>query len=102
MKYFVLQYEVVDGYVERRAPHREEHLRLLRESHSRGEVILAGAVGDPPDGALLVFRAQSRATAEDFARRDPYVIHGLVRRWQVRPWAVVIQPEAGSWEPLAL
>lgn len=90
MKYFTLVYYVLDGFVSRRTPFREEHLRLAREANRRGELLLAGALGDPADRALLVFCAQDRAVAEDFARNDPYVINGLVTRWEVQPWAVVI------------
>jgi uncharacterized protein len=96
MKYFVLQYEVVEGFVARRAPHREEHLRLVREAHARGDLLFAGAVGDPPDGALLVFRATSPDIVEEFARTDPYVRHGLVTLWQVRPWGVVVEAGEGA------
>jgi len=98
MKYFALFYYVVDDFVSRRAPYREEHLRLAREARHRGELLLAGALGDPPDGALLVFRAAGPSAAEEFARCDPYVTAGLVTRWEVRPWAVVIgddTPAAG-------
>ena len=90
MKYFALFYYLVDDYVSRRSAYREEHLRLAREAHRRGELLLAGALSDPVDRALLVFRAADRSTAEEFARNDPYVINGLVTRWEVRPWAVVI------------
>ena len=47
MNYFVLIYYVVEDYVTRRAPYREEHLRLAQEAHSRGELILGGALSDP-------------------------------------------------------
>ena len=90
MKYFALFYDVVEDFVSRRSPHREEHLRLAREAHDRGELILGGALTDPADRALLVFRAADSTVAEDFARNDPYVLHDLVTRWEVRPWAVVI------------
>lgn len=91
MPWFILQYEVVDDYVERRAHVRDEHLGLAREAYERGELILAGAVGDPIDGALLVFRAEDATIVEDFARNDPYVRNGLVRSWSVKPWNVVIE-----------
>jgi uncharacterized protein YciI len=84
----VLQYESVDDFINRRTPFREEHLRLIREAHARGEIVMAGALGNPPDGGLLVFKAET-SVAEDFARRDPYVINGLIARWVVRPWNVV-------------
>jgi uncharacterized protein YciI len=89
MKYFVLTYDVVDDFQARRAEFRQEHLRLVRDAHDRGDLPLAGALGDPPDAALLVFHASSISVAEDFARNDPYVINGLVTRWRVRPWNVV-------------
>ncbi len=92
MKYYVLFYEMVDDMVNRRAPYREEHLRLIREGHARGEILIAGAVGDPPDGALLVFRAPSPEIAETFAREDPYVKNGLIVSWKVKPWTVVAGP----------
>jgi uncharacterized protein len=88
-KHFVLFYEVVDDMVTRRAPHREAHLRLIREAHARGDLVMAGALGDPPDGGLFVFRAEAADVAEAFARADPYVTHGLVTSWKIKPWTVV-------------
>jgi uncharacterized protein len=93
MGHYVLLYDVVDNFAARRAPHRESHLRLVREAYAREELVLAGALGDPPTQALLVFRSPDRAAAETFARGDPYVREGLVRRWVVEPWAVVVGGE---------
>jgi uncharacterized glyoxalase superfamily protein PhnB/uncharacterized protein YciI len=90
MNYYALIYHVVDDFVARRAAHRPEHLRLAREAHARGELVLAGALDDPVDQALLVFRAADRSVVERFARADPYVTSGLVTRWVVRPWSVKI------------
>jgi uncharacterized protein YciI len=90
MQYFALFYDVVNDFVSRRGPYREEHLRHAREAHQRGELVLAGALTEPADRALLVFRAAGRAPVEEFARNDPYVTNGLVTRWEIRPWAVVI------------
>jgi uncharacterized protein len=90
MKHFALMYDVVDGFIDKRMPHREAHLALVRAAQSRGELVMAGALGDPPDGALLVFRGDTPEAAERFARADPYVMQGLATRWQVRPWNVVV------------
>jgi uncharacterized protein YciI len=90
MQYFALFYNVVDDFVARRAPYREEHLRLAREAHRRGDLLLAGALSDPADRALLIFHAADRAVVERFARGDPYVTNGLVTQWEVRPWSDVI------------
>jgi uncharacterized protein len=94
MPYYALFYEAVDDFISRRTPFREEHLRLAREACARGELLLAGALGDP-NGALLVFSSSDATAPESFARKDPYVINGLVTRWKVRPWAVVV----GNEEP---
>jgi uncharacterized protein YciI len=91
--YYVLFYESVEEFAARRTAHRAEHLRLLREAHDRGDLVLAGAVGDPPDGGLMVFRTSSPSMAEEFARHDPYVTNGLVTRWRVKPWHVVVGHE---------
>jgi uncharacterized protein YciI len=90
MPYFVLFYDTADNYIEKRAPYRAQHLELARDAHARGELLLAGALADPADRAVLVFRAADKATVEAFAERDPYVINGAITRWEVRPWTVVI------------
>lgn len=90
MPFYALFYTVVDDYLSRRAAFRDHHLRLARDAYERGELVLAGALGDPPDSALLVFRSADPTTAEAFAEQDPYVINGVVTRWEVRPWTVVV------------
>lgn len=90
MNYFVLIYDVIDDYVARRAAFREDHLGYSRAAQSRGELILGGVLTDPVDKALLIFRTQNAAVVEDFARHDPYIINGLVKKWTVRPWTVAI------------
>jgi len=88
--YLILLYEVVEDFVNRRAPFRPEHLKLLEEAQRRGELVMAGAFSDPVDGAALVFRGNDPAVAARFAKTDPYVTKGLVTNWRVRGWNVVI------------
>jgi uncharacterized protein YciI len=88
--HFLLFYDVVDDYLERRGAFREAHLALARAAAERGELVLAGAYANPADGAVLVFSGSDRGAAERFAEADPYVHHGLVRRWWVRDWTVVV------------
>ena len=95
-RYWLLFYDVVDDYVERRAPLRGDHLALATAAYERGELLLAGALADPPDGAVLVFAAEDASVAEDFAKADPYVQNGLVTSWRVRAWTVVIGAEEDS------
>lgn len=94
--HFLLFYEFVPGYVERRPPYRAEHLSRAWASQERGELVLAGAYADPADGAALLFKGDSPAVAERFAREDPYVKAGLVARWQVRSWTTVVGADAST------
>ena len=88
--HYLLLYDYVDNAVERRAPYREEHLRLAREAHERGELVMAGAFADPVDGAAFVFQGEEASVAEGFVRADPYVAQGIVTGWRIRPWTVVV------------
>lgn len=90
MPHWLLIYDLVDDYLERRAPLRPEHLALAEAAQARGELVMAGALAEPADRAVLVFRSDDAGAAEAFAHADPYVRDGLVESWQVRPWTVVI------------
>jgi uncharacterized protein YciI/heme-degrading monooxygenase HmoA len=93
MNYYALFYELVDDMVNRRVPFREEHLRLARESRERGDLVFGGALAEPVDRALLVFHVDDKSKVESFARKDPYVLNGLAKKWEVRPWNVVVGNE---------
>ena len=93
MGWWLLLYDVAPDYLERRGEYRAEHLGLAAAAHERGELVLAGALADPADGAVLVFRGDDASAAEAFAAADPYVRNGLVTSWRVRPWTVVVGGE---------
>jgi len=92
--WYLLLYDVVPDYLERRAPLRKEHLRLIYEAHARGELVQGGAYYDPTDdafdGGVLVFKTSDRAVVQKFADADPYVINGVVTRTRIRRWNVVV------------
>jgi uncharacterized protein len=85
----ILFYDYVDDVLERRGPYREAHLAGIRAERDAGRVVMAGAVGDPPHGAVIVFGDVERDLIEGFARSDPYMEAGLVAAWRVEPWNVV-------------
>ena len=90
MKHFALIYDMVENFVERRKPYREAHLQHINAAHGSGLIMMAGPLGDPPDGGLLIFRAESSAPVEEWVRADTYVTNGIVVSWRVRPWNLVI------------
>ncbi|MFL6762586.1 MAG: YciI-like protein [Sphingomicrobium sp.] len=90
MKHFLMFYEGAPDYLERRPQFRSAHLRHAWAAQARGELVLAGALADPVDGAVLMFKGEDASAAEAFARADPYVINGLVQRWHVREWTTVV------------
>jgi len=91
--YYILSYKTVDNYVEMRKPFREEHLDLAQNTYNNGSLVMAGALADPADGAVLIFKGDSPEVAETFAKNDPYVKNGLITEWNVRAWMVVIGGE---------
>jgi uncharacterized protein YciI len=92
--HYLLFYDVVDDYVERRAAFRAAHIKLARQAVDRGELVLGGGLANPADGAVLLFKGNSPAPAEAFAEADPYVRNGLVTKWRVREWTTVVGPLA--------
>jgi hypothetical protein len=90
MSYWLLFYDLVDDYLERREPLRPEHLKLARQAHDHGALVMAGALADPYDQAVFVWKADDTEAINRFVAHDPYVRDGLVRSWRIRKWNVVI------------
>ena len=107
--HFVLFYDYVPDVLERRQPHRQAHLALVKDFKERGTFVMGGAMADPVDSALIVFT--DRHSAESFALEDPYVSaavasavgdrhqlavtdryvqNGIVTRHRVREWSTVV------------
>lgn len=89
-------YELAPDYLARRGEFRNEHLKLAWEAEQRGELVIAGALADPADTAVLLFSGDSPEVAERFAKTDPYVVQGLVTSWRVRPWTTVVGKDASN------
>jgi uncharacterized protein YciI len=92
--HYLLIYDTVPDYATRRVPFRPAHLAHAQAAVERGELVLGGALADPIDGAVLLFRSDSPDAAERFAAADPYVLNGLVTTWKVRSWTTVVGRDA--------
>lgn len=92
--HYLLFYDYMADVVNRRASFRAAHLAHARRAVARGDLVLGGALANPVDGAVLLFRGSSAQVAEDFAKADPYVTNGLVTNWRVREWTTVVGPDA--------
>jgi uncharacterized protein YciI len=87
--HYLLIYELADDYMQRRGEDGGEHVQLLKEAQARGELMIGGALIEPVDQGLYLFKGDSPAVAEQFAQRDSYVRRGLVKSWKVRRWMTV-------------
>lgn len=87
-------YDLAPDYLERRGEFRDEHLQLAWEAQARGELVIAGALADPSDRAVLMFSCDGPEPVQLFAAKDPYVTHGLVRAFHVRQWNTVVGDDA--------
>lgn len=94
--HYLLIYDLVSDYLERRADYRDEHLKLAWAAAERGDLLLGGALSEPVDTAVLLFQGDTPAAAQAFAQADPYVTAGLVTRWRVREWTTVVGEHAAK------
>jgi len=94
--HYLLTYDLAPDYLERRGEFRDAHLRQAWEAQERGELVLAGALAEPADRAVLVFDCDTPEPVQLFAATDPYVINGLVRAFHVRQWNTVVGDLAGN------
>jgi uncharacterized protein len=76
----LLFYEADEDCAERRTPIRQLHSEHARAAEQHGELLLAGALRDPIDGAGLLFQGASAEVAERFALDDPHIINSVVTR----------------------
>jgi len=94
--HYLLFYEVADDYLTRRTQYRDAHLQKAWSASECGELVLGGALANPPDMGVLLFRGDSPEVAERFANADPYVLNGVVKRWYVREWTTVVGKDAST------
>jgi uncharacterized protein len=92
--HYLMFYDFTPDYLERRGQYRAEHLELAWAANERGELMLGGALANPADGAVLLFKCDSPSVPERFAQDDPYVQNGLVTRWHIRAWTTVVGRDA--------
>ncbi len=57
--HYILFYEVSDDYLERRAQFRDAHLAMAWKSSDSGNLVLGGALANPADTAVLLFKGDS-------------------------------------------
>jgi len=84
--HWLLQYTYTDNVLEKRVPHRPDHLKLAGEFKKAGKMVMGGALGDLT-GATVIFR--NKEDAEEFVSQDPYVKNGIVTDYVVKEWSVV-------------
>ena len=91
MKY-VLFYASADDVLSTAPAHFPAHKARLDEFHSRGDLLMVGTFGDPQEqGSMAIFA--TRAAADAFVEGDPFVLNGVVRRWEIREWNEALAPD---------
>jgi hypothetical protein len=75
-------------------PLRRPPVRQSVEFAGRGELLMIGTFANAQeDGSMGIFT--TREAAEEFVRGDPFVRHGVVRKWTIREWNEALVPETG-------
>ncbi len=80
-----------------RLAHRQEHRLRLQQLMDQGRVFCAGPLSDEDvlSGSLMVLDFPDFASAENWANQDPYYIHGLYQRLEIKPWQPVFTSNIG-------
>jgi uncharacterized protein YciI len=93
MKYAVT-YEKAPGPDSLVAEHLPAHRDRFMDFAQRGVLLAIGPLHEPSNGdALAIFT--TREAAEEFVAGDPFVRHGVVATYTIRPWQDVLQPVPG-------
>lgn len=82
-----------------------QHMRCAQQA-AQGKIVMAGALADPVDGAVFIFKNTSTEVRrfwvnaafskvisqeiEAFVKADPYVANGLVPSYTIRPYMCVL------------
>jgi uncharacterized protein YciI len=91
MKFVIIGYDGPEGEA-RRKIHRPAHLANLDLLDKQGRVIFAGPLTDKA-GSLMILEFGTREEAEQFARNDPYTVHGVFERVEIHPFTQVLPRE---------
>ncbi|MEZ0448379.1 YciI family protein [Cellulomonas sp. ICMP 17802] len=75
---------------------RAEHRAYLSGLAESGTLLVSGPYADGDPGALLVFRADDRASVDAVLAADPFAREGLVADADVRAWELVLGPWAAD------
>ncbi|MFP8965228.1 YciI family protein [Pokkaliibacter sp. CJK22405] len=94
MKHFLLVYDYVFDYPEKRERYRAEHLAYCNLAVNDGLLVLGGATMEGNPQGVLVFKAHDRRAVEEFVSGDVYVTSGIVKAWHIKEWITVVGDEA--------
>jgi len=89
MKHFLLFYTTTEKYLAERGIWRPEHFVHAWKASREGGLVVGGALEPQENMCVVMFEAESKQAAEDFARNDPYVREGLISDWRVVEWFTV-------------
>ena len=85
MPKYVLFYESADDVRAKAPPFFPAHVARWREFQNQGTLLMVGTFANPQEeGSMAIFT--TREAAEAFAKSDPFVVNGVVRRWSIREW----------------
>ncbi|WP_075344695.1 YciI family protein [Tenacibaculum agarivorans] len=88
--YYILNYRASENFNEEKKLYQNEHIQLMKKAYEKGELILAGGLLNPSNGGMLIFNVLDQKIVEEFAKNDPYVKSGIIEKWDIRPWNIVI------------
>ncbi len=85
MPKYVLFYESADDVRTKAPQFFPAHVARWKEFQNQGTLLMIGTFAKAQEeGSMAIFT--TREAAEAFAKNDPFVLNGVVRRWSIREW----------------
>ena len=87
---YILTYEYVEDYLEKRKPHRKDHFDHVSPYIKSGNLLLGGATANPADKGIIIYKGLTKDQIQDIVKNDPYYKAGIIKHFSIREWTVVV------------
>ena len=93
MKYVVF-YESAEDVVTKAPAHFAAHRSHWDAFRDQGTLVMIGPFANAQEhGSMAIFT--TREAAEEFVRNDPFVLNGVVKKWEIREWSEALFGDSG-------
>lgn len=79
----------VNGKSSREQPYWDEHAEFMNRIIETGKILLGGPFSDG-SGSMVIVKTETEQEARTIFEGDPWLLHNIHQREEVRPWQIFI------------